>query len=765
MGTEIGLIARSPPTRIPCVRRFLIRALVPIIGLSLSCRVSAPDGMPDGYDGAVGDHPPLVHQQIGVGGDDSAGRTTDDTAPVDSTAPVVVVLVTDGARIDETLGEGVSSVTGEPTAVFLPTIRSELLPRGAVVTRAHNTGVTITAEGHGELVTGRRIPHANFPTNAGAGDFRPTIPTLFEVLRRTDGAPQLSAVVGGNSGHLQGLTQSHHPRGGGDFAAEYLFVGSPDDPSQAAGDDEVVIDAVRAWMEENPTRLIVANLHQMDRSGHFHASPLAYATRVKAVDGPIVAFWNWIQAHEDYQDRTTLIVLADHGRHRLGTAEDHRHHGDACGGCRQIPLFLIGPGIRPGIRTDSVATLGDVGATIAEILNLDLPHATGRVLSEVLLDPPARDHPEGESDPILVEEHQLSRVWLDDAAQRSTIVLDGLSLSTEGATHAEGPTLVARGGLVVACWRELFLGMDEIDVWSWEPRCRRTTTEGDWVDFRFPVSPVSPYFRPALAIDQAGQLWSAFTDNPTGNWEANEQRVRVHRWTASRSWEEAGAGADQVRFAMHPALVPVAGGTLVAFVTSDTAPDPGDGSAPTDKVHERARYRRHIQLHHIAWPPFGSPSWSARWRSYTADHYEPDAPLPAPVGAWEGWAEIGRMDRPALGQSAHAVHLVFLAMGHEGGPTTLRYLASSDEGMSWTEPTLVDAEDVAPHITPVISEGAVYWARSADDGVSICRWVPGGTPACTATGAEAIDGLSLSGTTWAAGLRIDGVWQVRTEAW
>ncbi len=766
MGRELRLIAQVSLSQVPCNQRFKIHRSLPIVAFSLSCRVAPPDWAAGEYSGPTGDDRPLAHQQVEVGGDAETGTDPgDDTHSPSLKGPTVIVLVTDGARIDETLGDGVSSVTGEPTALFLPTIRAQLFPQGAMVARAHNSGVTITAEGHGELVTGRRIPLANFPTNDGAGDFRPTVPTLFEVLRQAEEEPLESTVIGGNSGHLRGLTQSHHPLGGADLAAEYLFVTSPDDPTQAAGDDAVVIESVQAWMDEHPTRLLVANLHQMDRTGHYNDNPQAYATRVKAVDEPIVAFWEWVQAHPSYKDQTTLIVVADHGRHRLGTPADHRHHGDSCSGCRQIPLFLVGPRIKQGVRTESTAILADVGATIAELLNVELPLATGRVLSEVLVDPPLFNQPQGYGDSTYSGENQVWRAWQDNTEHRSAIFLNGEKVSTESALHAEAPVLVDRSGLSVACWREITIGEEEIDVWPWEPLCRRTTSDGTWVEFRFPVSPVSPYFRPALAIDQAGQLWSSMVDNPTGNWEAPGQLLRIHRWTASRSWEEASSGMDGIRYAMHPALVPVSGGVVVAVVSSDTTREGDETPVESDQVHERARYRRHIQIHHIGWPSIGSPVWTTPWRSYTADHFAVDAPLPAPPDAWEGWEEIGRVDRPALGESGHTVHMAFLAMGIDGGSTTLRYQASADEGLTWTNPTIVDEEDVAPHITPVISEGAVYWARRRTDGVHICRWAPAGTTTCVPTTADAIDGLRVSGTTWTAGLRMDGAWLVQSEPW
>jgi len=678
---------------------------------------------------------------------------------------VVIVLVMDGARMDETLGKGASSVTGEPTSHFLPELRARLMPHGTTFTKATNTGVTITVEGHAELVTGRRVPQANFPSDDGAGQFRPAFNTLFDALRATHEVPKSAAVLGGNTPHLQGLTESLHPMAGPELAAKYLFVATPGSPTHSASDDAFVISSVQDWMSAHPTRLLVANLHQIDRAGHYSESPIAYADRVKAIDAPIAEFWSWVQAHPSYQDRTTLIILSDHGRHRVGEAEDHRHHGDSCAGCREIPLFMIGHGIRSDVISDSPATLADVGATIAALLEVELPLSTGRILSEALTDPPTQLWPTGATQPTEMGGIRVSQLWTSEAGHRSEILLDETTVSSALALHAEAPVLVSRGALSVACWRELVRGEGEHESWPWLPVCTRTGTDADWGSFRFPVTPVSPYFRPAMHIDHGGKLWTAFADNPTGNWEAPDQRIRIHRWTAATSWEEAGEGIQTVLLPLHPALISTSEGVLVAFISSDTVRDDDPGTASPESVHTRGRYRRHLQVHKVRWNAPDEPAVLELYRSYTADHFIPGAPLPAPASAWPGWAEIGRVDRPALGQLDHAVQLAFLSKRTDDTPGELMLQVSTDEGHSWSDPATIDDEDVAMHITPVLSDGALFWARSRASGVEICRWTEAAGGACTATGADAVDGLSVDGSIWSAGLRIDKTWQTRSEAW
>ena len=59
------------------------------------------------------------------------------------------------------------------------------------------------------------------------------------------------------------------------------------------------------------------------------------AQNVKMVDQPIVDFWNWIQGDIRFRNRTTVIVVADHGRHRYD--EPRAASGRARGAPRVAP--------------------------------------------------------------------------------------------------------------------------------------------------------------------------------------------------------------------------------------------------------------------------------------------------------------------------------------------------------------------------------------------------------------------------------------------
>ncbi len=740
--------------------------LAVVLLMSISCRV-----MPDDYDWpVVPDH--AEHAQSGavVGSlsEDSA-RPIQDTSDAPVPLPQVVVLVTDGARIDETFGDGMSTVTDEPTTSFLPRMRAELLPLGTLVRTAFNTGVTITAEGHASIVTGARIPLGNLPSDDGAGAFRPDIPTLFELIRQQDGASGAAVTVGGNTVHLQGLTHSLHPAWGSRVAAQYTFVSDEEDSTQPAGDDLSVIEAVKHRIMANKSRLIVANLHQMDRSGHYHAQATAYAEKVKEVDGPIAELWHWIQSDPRYRETTTLIIVADHGRHRWGTDDDHRHHGDVCAGCRQIPMLFLGPRVRQGHTSHMPATLEDVGTTIGALLDLHHPHAEGRVLTEILDESFEHTSPAGRGQLAASGSHRATRLYLDDPTHRSVVQIDGESVSRGSAFHAEAPAIAAGEDTQAACWRELHIDItapdDSLETWPWEAKCMVKLNSEGWAPLTFPNDQVSPYFHPAMSVSQDGALWVAYADNPTGNWEAVDQGVRLARWTTEGGWAHAGTGATQVRYPLHPAMLPVDGGAVVAFVSSDTITDAASGISP-GLVHGRARYRRHIVVERVDWDGEAAPVWNRVFRGYTEDHYTADAVLPAPSGAWPGWAEVARADRPQLNMSGRRLQMSFLTFDATHAGAHLWMVQSDDDGRTWGNPTAIDSGgQVIPTVTPQWIGPQLIWARMSEVGIAVCRTVIGAATECADTEAHAIDSIVPNDGGATVSVLIDKEWQVRELTW
>ena len=665
----------------------------------------------------------------------------------------LVILVTDGARIDETFSNLVS-VTNveEDSADFWPSVRAELLDQGTLVLPAYASGATITGEGHAAILTGVREAQPTWPSDEGPGLYRPIHPTLFELVRAAWSAPESSALLISNTVHLSGHTWSLYPGLGEDEGSDYDYL-TEEGSEVPLGTDTGVLDGLWSHMESTEIRVAMANLHQMDRSGHYGA-PTAYGEDVKAVDAALVEFWDEIQADPTYQDDTVLVIVADHGRHRWEEETDppdYKNHGDECVGCRQIPLLILGPGVREGAVITSARTLEDVGATAQWLLGAPSPMAEGQVICDALVDPPATSGRSGEVHPAARGALSASQEWQEDPDHKSIILADGEQLSSADALHAEAPQVTTDGDRDVACWRELFVDQDATfelrDSWPWLGRClTRTSAAPTWTDISPPFDEVSPYFNPAIELDSGGRIWMAMVDNHTGNWESPDQAIRLLRWTDARGWEGETKGTETAAFAIDPSLALVDDTAFVAIATS----------ADQDSVAAKnaGRFTRHPEVWRVTWAAGGQPTWSRVFTKLNPWN-DPEAP-------WE------RMEKPAIVSVGGGLHLAFIAWPPDGSATIA--VASSEDGATWTEPAAIDTSGrVIGAVTPAWSEdGELYWTRSTSGGtVELCRSALGEeTPDCTDTGALAAMGLAVEPDGPVLSLQWgDGAWQLERPTW
>jgi len=663
----------------------------------------------------------------------------------------VVVLVTDGARIDETFGDLESSVSGEATEEFWPTIREQLLPQGALFFPGYTTGVTITAEGHASMLTGARIPQANFPSDEGPGMYRPELPTHFEGVRG-DGSGQSAAALVVNTVHLGGHTWSLMPGQGEELGGTFTFLTQGEDSDQPLGEDSGVIEGVQAHLDANDdTRFVIANLHQMDRSGHFNDNPLAYTGNVKQVDEPIVAFWDWLQADERYADDTVLVVVADHGRHRWqDDATDYQNHGDQCVGCRQIPMFMVGPGLRKDAVILEPYNLEDLGHTIGWLLGHDMPWADGQLMCEALVNPPLANGRTGYWEPSIDGGLEAWQSLGALPSAKSAVVANDEQLSNREAVHAEAPVAWTDGEREVVCFRELHIQseatFDTIDDWEWQGRClSRASASAAWEDIAFPDDSVSPYWHPALATAADGALMVAYADNPTGNWEAVDQDLRLLRWTPADGWTGADQGVSTIAHPLDPSLALIGDEAYVAVATSADPTDDPDAK-------KAGRFTRQVAV----WQVSGTENqtWTELLRPATSTE--------------EASAPYSRMERPVLLARGGQLNLAWVAYDTDGASRIAWSRGTEDEegGWAWTEPEELDKSGlVVGFQRPVWHEGGTLaWARLSEGRVVICTSTDGDAPVCQDTTATAVRGLAWAGASeLVAALRdASGTWRLTT---
>jgi bisphosphoglycerate-independent phosphoglycerate mutase (AlkP superfamily) len=132
-------------------------------------------------------------------------------------------------------------------------------------------------------------------------------------------------------------------------------------------------------------KLVVLYLGETDGAGH-SGDWDRYLKTIKTADEIVGALWEKIQLDQNYQNKTTLIVTNDHGRHD-DSHGGFKNHGDACDGCQHIMFLAIGPDFKKNYQTNTRRTLIDITPTIGKLLKFNPEYAMGGVMSELFKSP------------------------------------------------------------------------------------------------------------------------------------------------------------------------------------------------------------------------------------------------------------------------------------------------------------------------------------------------------------------------------------------
>jgi hypothetical protein len=279
----------------------------------------------------------------------------------------VFIVVMDGVRYSETFGD--------PTRSLIPHLDRELRPRGTLFTHYYNRGVTVTRQGHSTLISGtwQTVPN---------GGPRLTRPTLFEYYRDEKRAPPPKCWSVFAKGPYAFDHYSSHPAYGSRYAGRHAHGGREADglTENAPEGDAVVVNRVIEVMKTDQPDIVFINFGHTDHVGHGAKDISEYYAAIKNCDEQMWRLWNAIQSDLHYRDTTTVFFTNDHGRHTT----DFHSHGDHCEGCEHIMLLVLGPDIRKGAVVEKEALQIDVATTAAELIGLQTPLATGRVLAECL---------------------------------------------------------------------------------------------------------------------------------------------------------------------------------------------------------------------------------------------------------------------------------------------------------------------------------------------------------------------------------------------
>jgi hypothetical protein len=156
-------------------------------------------------------------------------------------------------------------------------------------------------------------------------------------------------------------------------------------------------------------------------------------------DSCVALIWERIQADPVYGGRTDMIVTGDHGRHTDGYG-DWSEHGDGCPGCRRIPLLALGPDFRDGIVSWTACSQIDVCKTAAAALDISVPYAGGRVLTELMETPAGLEGGPDGPGPIRVAVDGARVRFLSDGRQGPVLlhVLDVAGRRLAGGASSPG---------------------------------------------------------------------------------------------------------------------------------------------------------------------------------------------------------------------------------------------------------------------------------------------------------------------------------------
>ncbi len=613
--------------------------------------------------------------------------------PAPAGASHLVVLVMDGVRLEESFGEGNASVDGSATSSFLPRIRAELFPHGTLVLPAYNLGITITAPGHAQFITGDPTPFGNFPPYEDMGAYFPDLPTLFELVRAQHGEDEGAVGLVGNTDLLDAVGQSNYPGLGADYGAPFERVSTDGVGTQG---DIAGIDEAWRQLQEDRARIVVVNLHRPDQMGHYGDEAADYANAVRKLDAPIADFWAKVQADERLRDGTTLVIVADHGRHRMASDADYKQHGDSCAGCREIPMFLLGSGVAEGLTLSDGVTLDDLHATLATLLDVESPYALGRDFLAGEAAATGELSPVGALDLVVTERR-------GEDTPRGAVFLGGVQLSSPLAVAAGGAAIASGSESAFACWRELAAFADT-DL-PWTPACASVDTSGAVSRLPSPLDEVNIGWRPALALSPAGKPWMAVADNLNGAVDGSAVERAVRLLTLGEGWQDGG-GREGVYYPTGPALAVLGDNALVAFGASLDA--------------NGGRANRHVQLFEVG-EPDGEQVWTLRFTSV-------------------GVTRAARAERPAIWARDGEVRLAYTTHD-EGGENNIEVVSSVDGGEVWSAPErLDDTGRVFAHLDAQLWDGVVVYARLGEAEAELC--MEGAPSRCVGLGSSEISGFA-----------------------
>ena len=273
----------------------------------------------------------------------------------------VVLVIIDGARYSETLGD--------TTKTYTPKMW-ELAHEGTMVEHFYNNQYTYTSRAIPALWCGAWTDVQD-TTYQGHNTQYAVLPSIFEYYRKQKNVPANACYY--VSKEIESLwLPSFDPDYGPDYWPAFHSVGE--------SDEDVASEALAVMADYHP-RFLWIYFADVDHAGH-SGNWSNYTGAIHRADSLVGVVWEALQSDPFYQDQTTMMVTNDHGRH------DDQHggfqgHGDGCDGCRHIEMLAIGPHVKKNFVSSEYRQTPDFAVTAAYLLEVDAEQSTGNVMAEL----------------------------------------------------------------------------------------------------------------------------------------------------------------------------------------------------------------------------------------------------------------------------------------------------------------------------------------------------------------------------------------------
>lgn len=280
----------------------------------------------------------------------------------------VIILVIDGVRHTETFGDS--------TFQNVPNLKHKLAPQGVLNTNFRaNTKRTTTNAGHTAMTTGR---YQRIKNN---GSQLPRYPSIFQYYMKQYEIHKDKLWVISSKGKLSILGNTVHKKWN-DLYQPHTFCGLNGNGKDYVGDHFTWIK-VKQVINTYAPKLMLVNLLAPDANAHANRWD-GYINAIKKSDEYALELWEMIQNHPEMKDKTTLFITTDHGRNADGFRDGFISHGPRTESNKRIFLLALGPDFQQGLAFENTNhELIDIPATIALLLNVDMPTGRGKIMREL----------------------------------------------------------------------------------------------------------------------------------------------------------------------------------------------------------------------------------------------------------------------------------------------------------------------------------------------------------------------------------------------